>query len=204
MKRVRFLLAFILGSLFFSYGQVDSSDIDVKILFVGNSLTYTNDLPKLVEKEGKKQGIPIKTKMIAYPNYALIDHLDTNIVKEALEKGAYDYLIVQQGPSSQSEGKELLFEAGEKLTELCAKYQTKLCFFMVWPALDHYQTFDAVIKNHREAALLFDAILCPVGEAWKAHFEATDNFDYYGPDDFHPTLKGSQKAAEIIVKTLFE
>lgn len=170
---------------------------------MGNSLTYTNDLPALVKKESKKKGIRIKTKMIAYPNYALIDHLNTSEVEKALGIGAYDYLIVQQGPSSQSTGKELLFEAGEKLTKLCDKTQTKLCFFMVWPALDHYQTFDAVIKNHREAALLYDAILCPVGEVWKAHFEATDNFDYYGPDDFHPSMKGSQVAAEVIVETLF-
>ena len=203
MKRMRFLLLFFMSSLCLGYGQADSSDRDVSILFVGNSLTYYNNLPKLVKKEGKRKGIRLKTKMIAYPNYALIDHLNTNEVEEALETGAYDYLIVQQGPSSRDVSKKILFQAGEKLSKLCDKNQTKLCFFMVWPDLDYYQTFDASIKNYREVALLYDAILCPVGEVWKAHFEATNNFDYYGADDFHPSLKGSQAAAEVIVKSLF-
>jgi len=204
MNRLSFLLLFFLGSLFFSYGQALLSNKKVNILFVGNSLTYSNNLPKLVKEQAKKKGILVKTKMIAYPNYALIDHLDNKDVKAALETNKYDFLIVQQGPSSQDSSKKLLLEGAKELSMFCKFYQTKLCLFMVWPALDYYQTFDAVIKNHHEAALLYDAILCPVGEVWKAHFEATNNFDYYGSDGFHPSQKGSQVAAQIIVDSLFE
>jgi lysophospholipase L1-like esterase len=141
--------------------------------------------------------------MIAYPNYAIIDHWNDGDIRVKIAANKYDYVIVQQGPSSQPQGKEWLLEAGKKLAELCEQAQTKLCFLMVWPALEHYQNFDGVIKNYREAALVNKAILCPVGEVWKAHFEATQNFDYYGPDGFHPSLKGSQAAAGIIVTSLF-
>ena len=203
MNRLSFLLLFFLGGLFFSHGQASLSNKKVNILFVGNSLTYSNNLPKLVKEQAKKKGIIVKTKMIAYPNYALIDHLDDKEVKAALETNKYDFLIIQQGPSSQESSKKLLLEGAKEFSRLCMKYQTKLCFFMVWPALDYYQTFDAVIKNHHEAALLNDAILCPVGEVWKARFEDTNNFDYYGSDGFHPSVKGSEAAADIIVKSLF-
>ena len=47
----------------------------IKILFIGNSLTYTNNLPELVEKLGEKSNVKIKTQMLAKPNYALEDHL---------------------------------------------------------------------------------------------------------------------------------
>lgn len=53
---------------------VNPSDSTKSILFVGNSLTYYNDLPGLVAKLGKDSGIVIKTEMVAYPNYALEDH----------------------------------------------------------------------------------------------------------------------------------
>jgi hypothetical protein len=204
MNRLSFLLLFFLGSFFFNYGQALLSNKKVNILFVGNSLTYSNNLPKLVKDIAKKKGILIKTKMIAYPNYALIDHLDDKEVKAALETNKYDFLIVQQGPSSQSEGRKLLFESVEKLSEICHKNECQLAVFMVWPSKQYYRTFNKVIKNHREVAEKYNALLCPVGEVWKAHFEASNNFDYYSSDGFHPSKKGSQVAAQIIVDSLFE
>jgi lysophospholipase L1-like esterase len=73
---------------------------------------------------------------------------------------------------------------------------------MVWPAQTNYKMFDGVILNHTDVASKTNALLCPVGEIWKEHFEATNDFSYYGPDQFHPSLAGSQVAAEVIYKTL--
>lgn len=203
MKSLKFFILFFLGLTFLCYGQAGTTNKAVSILFVGNSLTYTNDLPKLVKQAAKKNGISVRTEMIAYPNYAIMDHWNDGSIGQKIATEKYDYVIVQQGPSSQAEGKELLLDAGKKFAELCALHQTSLCFFMVWPALQHYRNFDDVINNYREAAVVNKAILCPVGEVWKAHFEQTQNLDYYGPDGFHPSLKGSKAAAETIVMTLF-
>jgi lysophospholipase L1-like esterase len=74
---------------------------------------------------------------------------------------------------------------------------------MVWPSRQYYNTFDAVIKNHEDAAAMSNALLAPVGLVWKTHFDSTQDFSYYGADNFHPSLKGSQVAAEDIVESLF-
>ena len=74
---------------------------------------------------------------------------------------------------------------------------------MVWPALKYYHTFNDVIKNYREAALINNAILLPVGEVWKTYIDSTKNTEYYSIDEFHPSIKGSQKAADVIVESLF-
>lgn len=174
-----------------------------KVLFVGNSLTYTNNLPSLVEKEAKSKGFKIKASMVALPNYALIDHWDDGEIQKRIMNGKYDYVIVQQGPSSQEEGRRMLREDGAKISALCERYETRLVYFMVWPSRTYYYTYDGVIRNHRDAAEENNALLCPVGEVWKAHFDATEDYSYYGPDGFHPSLRGSQVAAETIVTTLF-
>ncbi len=173
------------------------------LLFVGNSLTYSNNLPELVEMEAKKQGIKVKTTMLAFPNYALIDHLDDGEVQKRIRSGKYDYVIVQQGPSSQEEGRKMLLEDGKTLSMLCLQSECQLVFFMVWPSRTYYHTFDGVIKNHREVATQNGALLCPVGEVWKTYFDETNDFSLYGMDGFHPSPKGSRLAAEVIVKTLF-
>ncbi|GAB4244585.1 MAG: hypothetical protein Tsb0034_22860 [Ekhidna sp.] len=189
-----------------SQSQKDTEDPKktTHLLFVGNSLTYYNDLPGLVKQEAKQKGIKVKTKQLAYPNYAIEDHLNDGEVQQLLKKEVYDYVIIQQGPSSQAEGRRMLFESGGILKKLCSESGAELVYYMVWPSRTYYHTFDGVIKNHREAAKANDALLCPVGEVWKAHFDKTGDFSYYGPDGFHPSMKGSEVAAEVIVQTLFK
>lgn len=177
---------------------------DYKVLFVGNSLTYSNNLPQLVSKAASDEQIILSTEILAKPNYALIDHLEEGVLQEKISSQSFDFVIVQQGPSSQPEGKKLLFKSIKKLHQICEKNQSKLAVFMVWPSQQYYHTFDKVIKNHREVAEKYNTILCPVGEIWKAHFDKTNDFDYYSSDGFHPSHKGSEIAAKIIVDSLFE
>ncbi len=181
----------------------DLSDTDFNILFVGNSLTYTNDLPELVKQNALLKGIIVGTKMIAEPNTAIIDHWIGGKVQVEIASKQFDFVVIQQGPSSQAYGREVLIDYGKKYADLCNENDVKLAYYMVWPSIGWYHTFDDVIRNHRDAAAINEAILCPVGEKWKAHFDLTNNFDYYGPDNFHPSLLGSQVAANIIVESLF-
>lgn len=195
MRQLFFVLVFL-------FGQEKSQTIH--ILFVGNSLTYANDLPTLVKLEAKSEGLKVKTKQLAFPNYALVDHWKDGELQKLIQSEKFDYVVVQQGPSSQDEGKRMLLESGKLISRLCEQSGSKLAFYMVWPSRHYYHTFDGVIYNYNLAARSTDAILCPVGKVWKDHFDETGEFSFYGPDGFHPSLKGSQVAAEIIVKSLFD
>jgi hypothetical protein len=205
MQQKLFLFVLII-SFFTSFGQNNTdqkNDETVHILFVGNSLTYTNNLTKLVKKKAKTIGINVKTKLVAYPNYALIDHWNDGKVQKLIASKKFDYVIIQQGPSSQNEGRQMLIEDGKKYSNLCKLNNVKLCYFMVWPSLVYYHTFDGVIKNHQDAATINNAILLPVGEVWKDDIENSNSYEYYSSDGFHPSKKGSQIAAKVIVEHLF-
>lgn len=181
----------------------NTSTSDYDILFVGNSLTYYNDLPNLVKTEAAERGISLGFQMIAKGNYAIVDHWSDGEVQKQVETGNYDFVIIQQGPSSQSDGYEMLVNDGRKYAELCVVNGSRLAYFMVWPSRRYYHTFDGVIRNYSAGARANNAILCPVGRVWKSHFDSTGDFSYYGPDEFHPSLQGSQVAAEVIVNSLF-
>ena len=183
--------------------RVATKDSVKTILFVGNSLTYTNDLPKLVVQVGSDSGIIIKTEMLAFPNYALEDHWNDGKLQKLIAEKNFDFIVVQQGPSSQQEGRIMLLNAAKKLKPLCIINNSKLALFMVWPAFSNFQTFDEVIKSYSEAATSTNSLLCPVGQVWKTHFSETNDYTYYGTDMFHPSLKGSKVAALIIFQTLF-
>jgi hypothetical protein len=204
-KLALFIFIYICFSSSKEFNYIDDiSNESVSILFIGNSLTYTNNLPELTKNFAKLKGKVIKTKMIALPNYALVDHWNDGVVQKEIKNKKYDFVIIQQGPSSQSNGREMLIEYGKKYGELCKSNNALLCYFMVWPSLKNYHTFESVIENHKEAASMNEAILLPVGEVWKDHIDSTGNFDYYSSDGFHPSLKGSTIAADIIVNHLFK
>ena len=214
MKHFRFLLLFLLLGLF---QACSSSEViedpndgnmqepvepDYRLLFVGNSLTYTNNLPLLVKRAAEDRGLNIETRSLAYPNYAIVDHWADGQVQPMIESGKYDYVIIQQGPSSQSEGRNMLFDSGADYAALCKEHGAELAYYMVWPPFDAYHRFDRVIKNYTEAARANKAILCPVGKVWKDYQDNTKDYSYYGFDGFHPSAKGSQVAAEVIVGSL--
>lgn len=183
----------------------DFTNTDFNVLFIGNSLTYANDLAGLVQAKAKSsQGLEIGAYAIASGNYALIDHWSDQRMHDEIESGLYDIVVVQQGPSSQPYGRELLLEYGAKFKELCAANDAQLAFFMVWPSMEYFYTFTGVIESYEMAADQTDALLSPVGRVWKDHFQQTKDYSYYGPDGFHPSLKGSEVAAEVIVQSLFE
>ena len=174
-----------------------------RLLFVGNSLTYSNDLPAMVEQAAARRGISLSTMMLAKPNYAIVDHWAEGQVQDMIRTGDYDYVIIQQGPSSQPDGYHMLVNGGQPYSQLTTAHGARLAYFMVWPSLLYYHTFDGVIANYTAGAAANDAILIPVGQVWKDHFDATRDFSYYGADGFHPSRKGSLVAAAVIVDTLF-
>lgn len=176
---------------------------DSRILFVGNSLTYSNNLPEIVKERAVQKGYKVTADVLAKPNYAILDHWAEGEVQEMVKNGNYDYLVIQQGPSSQAWGRQVLFEYGEKFNALCSSNGVKLVYFMVWPSRSYYDTFPGVITNYRDASNNTNSILCPVGEVWKNYFDRTNDFSYYGVDGFHPSLQGSLVAAQVITDRLY-
>lgn len=190
---------FILFTLFLLTSSIQGQ----KVLFVGNSLTFTNNMPLILEEIALQLGKSIKTEKICLPNYAIIDHWKDGEIQQKIATKNFDYVIIQQGPSSQEIGKKMLIEDGRKISNLCNKYNTKLGYFMVWPAKRHYFTFDKVIANHKEAAKVNNAILFKVGTNWKQYQTQKNKTPLYGSDQFHPSKAGSFFAALTILKKLF-
>ncbi|TSE08942.1 SGNH/GDSL hydrolase family protein [Aquimarina algiphila] len=183
--------------------SINSQTETKKILFLGNSLTYSNNLPKILEYMAKNCDESIKSTTLCFPNYALEDHWIDGTFQKIMSKKSFDYVIAQQGPSSQPLGKKMLLTYGAKIKSVCQEKNTKFGFFMVWPSKQHYYTFDGVIANHKEAAKVNQSLLFPVGVLWK-EYEKHNNFqNLYDYDNFHPSTAGSFLAALTIFHGLY-
>ena len=86
------LIILSLGTQAHKMKDVSSNPLDktLRILFVGNSLTYINDIPALVSELGKPDSILVEYKTIAKPDYGLDDHLAEGTVQNEISNGRYD------------------------------------------------------------------------------------------------------------------
>ncbi len=182
-------------------GQMASKD-GLRILFVGNSLTYTNDLPRVLKELLKQGGVAVRSvDSCTAPNYGLVDHWASNETRRKIETGRWDVVILQQGPSA-TEGRPWLIEYTRRFAETIRRSGARPALYMVWPSLARFGDFDGVSDSHRTAAEEAEVLLLPVGEAWRAAWRKNQQLALYGPDGFHPSPLGTYLAALVIYQGL--
>lgn len=199
VARISFIFFFLSK---FSLENFAADTTVIKILFIGNSLTYSNNLPALVQEIGKQDSVTVHVKSFCYPNYSLEDHWNEGMIQKEIDQGKYNYVVAQQGPSAMPQSQLLLMEYAKKLADLCKKNKTKLCFFTVWPSKARSFDLDDVITSYRKAAQETKSLLAPAGLAWKLAWQKNAALALYGADDFHPSLHGSLLSAMVIYASL--
>jgi hypothetical protein len=172
----------------------------LRVLFIGNSLTYVNDLPGMVAAlaETTAGALQIEVRDVSNPDFALEDHWDEPRTIEALNEVPWDFVILQQGPSSLPENQINLREWATRFAvRIRSDVGGRPALFMVWPDVTRLAFFDAVSESYRNAAEAADAALYPAGEAWRAAWAEDPSLRLYG-DGYHPSVMGSYLAALTI------
>jgi hypothetical protein len=191
------LLAFLPGTL---PGQ---GTRPARVLFVGNSYTYFNDLPLMVRALADSAGLHgLIVDAVTAPGAALKDLWAEGSARARIRALGADIVVMQQGPSSQPEGREWLLEGVDSFAVEIRRAGGRPALYMVWPSRGRSQDFDGTRESYTMAASRSDGILFPAGEAWRAAWRRDPALELYGPDDLHPTPLGSYLVALVIAAEL--
>jgi hypothetical protein len=175
-----------------STGPAPGGDLDLRILFIGNSLTYANDLPALVQRVGRSDPDRVVTVgSVAFPNFSLADHWARGDALRAIDDGPWDVVVLQQGPSALPESRTELVDYAGKFAQEIRRVGARPAIYMVWPGLDRLADWDAVTQSYAAAASAVDGVLLPGGEAIRAAYIADRGIALFEGDGFHPALAGS-------------
>jgi hypothetical protein len=175
-----------------------------KMLFVGNSHTYVNNIPLLVQQMGAAENRAIEVEDISLGNYAIIDHINDGKVQNILKTKKYNMVVSQQGPSSLPASLVVLTEGAVALAAECKKTNAKLYLYAIWPDKSRWQFIDDVIANYTTAAHTVGAGVCAAGTAWKLAHSKNPNITLYSPDLSHASPQGSLLSAMTIYATVFK
>lgn len=193
----------LLGACLAGTEPSDIPEADLRVLFVGNSLTYTNDLPRMVQHLATSTGRSLAYGVAALPNYSLEDHWASGIAG-VIQKQRADVVVMQQGPSSVPSHQAHLAHWAGQLATVIREAGGEPALLMVWPDIGRAFAFDDVHIAYRNAAEAVDGFFLPAGEAWRAAWARDPGIATYGSDGFHPSVIGSMAAALTVFVVLFE
>src|SRR5687767_10636595 len=81
------------------------------VLFVGNSQTYFNSLPKILEALADSAGEPLlETGEVAFGGYSLEDHWNDGRAVATVRRPGWHRIVLQQGPSTLAANRALLIQ----------------------------------------------------------------------------------------------
>jgi hypothetical protein len=175
----------------------------LRVLFVGNSLTATNDLPAHVAALADATGRKLEYRTVAFGGYNLEDHWWNGEARRALAGGRWDHVVMQQGPSAFPESQADLRLWAVRFAEEARAHGTEPALLTVWPEGWRVAALPEVIKGYARAAAAARAELLPAGVAWQLAWRCNARAPLYGPDDFHPSPTGTYATALVAYGRLF-
>ncbi len=167
-----------------------------RILFIGNSHTYYNDLPLVTSRlfEALCPGTRMVPVMIAHPGRMLEEHRWEPEVRFNVLHGSYDWVVLQQA-AHPFPGLSTLLEDGGAIAEQARQAGAEPIAFMTWSEARFPEKQADMTHAYLEFGKAHHLRVCPVGSVWSAIRRDHPDLSLYDADGEHASPTGSFLAA---------
>ncbi|MEO7963766.1 MAG: hypothetical protein ABIT38_07645 [Gemmatimonadaceae bacterium] len=191
-------------------GQSDS----LRVLFIGNSYTYFNNLPRLVQglAESDAGSRPIAVRMIAPGGMTLKGHLAGNDALKAIGSRRWDFVVLQEqsalanpvmhGNEPEPGSPNVFFAAARSLDSAARARGAKTVFYETWARVGQPQHTATIADAYEQIAKELGSGVAPVGRAFAIARTERPTLVLNIEDKSHPTSTGSFLAACVLYQTL--
>lgn len=219
MQKILFATLFSFMLLFTITSQAEKR----RVLFIGNSYIYVNDLPLTLQTLALSFGDSIEYESNAIGGATLQMHTTNATTIAKLLAPGWDYVIIQaqsQEPSfSPSQVSANTYPYAQILDSLAHAGNpcVETMFFMTWgrkngdasncAAYPPVCTFEGMQQRLRESYLemtmMNNATCAPVGAAWKYLINNFSGINLYQADESHPSIHGTYLTACVFYSSIF-
>jgi hypothetical protein len=219
------LIAILVSASFVNSAPVSSAP---RVLFIGNSYTSVNNLPRIFHDVAASAGHePSEIKAVTPGGMTLSQHLASPGTLQLIDAGNWDIVIVQAQSQEAAMSEKLpnwrccflngaagLYDrirAGSPRAQIIL-YQTWARHADYWrdPKADRSignnpAGMQARIRkwNCKAAAQKNDFLIAPVGDAWELNYEDPNAVRLHASDNSHPAFNGSYLAALVIYGAIY-
>jgi hypothetical protein len=193
-------------------GDGDGDAERLSVLFIGNSYTYTHDLPGMVESMAVASSIPVHIESLTHSGYYVASHLNHPETAQLL---AQDFdVVVINGQPFEPMLEYAVFEYG--VTEVVSMAgDARVVLYQTWPrrfdnpdlielGLTVEEMWTGLEQGYYQVSLVVDAEIATVGEAWMSTLELEPPINLYSSDGNHPSYAGSYLAACVLFGVIFD
>ena len=216
MKKSFFLLV-ILPLL--SFGQLKK-----EVLFIGNSYTYYNNLPDLVNEIALSFGDTLMHESSTPGGSNFNAHSTNAQTLNKINQKQWDYVVLQAQSQELSFSHFQVANDSYPYAEILVDsiFANSSCteplFFMTWgrkygdqsncqfypPVCTYLGMQQRLRENYLDMSFLHNASCSPVGMAWKKFIEIDSTLNLYSSDNSHPSIYGSYLAACTFYSSIFK
>ena len=212
MRRLFVTIAFLLALL--------SASAQERVFFVGNSLTYYNDMPSLFAGIANDKGYRVEVDSYTVGGTGLAEMLASGELLRRLESERWDKLVLQPGTGESSGGSISTDSSAWVVRQLvealhAVNPEAKVCLYEISNGVtpgdgngdyDYYlYTQQRILDTVTKIARLAGVPLAPAGECFREHYADHHDLMLHSVfNDIHPNLAGSYLVACAIFETLYE
>ena len=187
-----------------------TQDTPLRVLFIGNSYTFKNNLPELFAELVRSSGREIDVDISAPGGWTLADHAASEQTLEMIGVQDWDYVILQEQsvlPSNPADREQTMYPAVRALDEKVRHVGAETVLLMTWGRRDGlveqgYPDYEAMqaelVAGYTEIGQEVGAIVAPVGLAWQSALAQETLLELWDSDGSHPSEMGSYLAANVL------
>lgn len=186
-----------------------------RILFLGNSYTYFNNLPFILEQMANASHRQIvETTMVVEGGATLKDLWEKGDALKAIHQAKWSYVVLQEqstlgdGPIEngipQINDPTSFYDYARRFDAEIKKAGARTAFFLTWSRRDSPQNQAKLTAAYSTIAKELSDALVPVGPAWEAAIHERPSLALHQTDKAHPTQAGSYLAACVFYSVLFD
>jgi hypothetical protein len=187
----------------------------LRVLFIGNSYTYFNNMPQLLAglAASAKPSQVVETEMVAVGGATLKSLWASGKPQTALTSGKWDYVVLQEQSTlglpklvdniPQINDPKNFHETVRLIDPEIKKLGAKPLLYMTWVRKDSPDKQHLLTDAYQSIGKELGDTVVPVGLAWQAALKARPTLELHVADKSHPTATGSYLAACVFYATLF-
>lgn len=198
---------------------VSQAQETAKVLFIGNSYTYVNDLPSMLSSIATSFGDQVTHDSQTPGGTTFQGHTQNAATWNKINSQIWDFVVLQAQsqepsfPDSQVNSSTIPYAMQLADSVYANNFCTEVMMYMTWgrkngdPQWAPISTFDGMNDRLRSAYLrMADSVqgsVSPVGSAWKYVRENYPSIELYNADESHPSVAGTYLAACTFYASIF-
>ncbi len=177
----------------------------LRVLFIGNSYTYVNALPRLTQllAASAPEAQALDVAMVVPGGATLERHWTSGDARRMIEQGGWTHVVLQEQSLRPLQDRDKLFIYARLFDAAIKQAGATTVLYLTWARKNRPETQEALTRAFVDLAEELDAVVAPVGVAWRQALGEQPDLSLYFRDGSHPSPTGTYLAACAFYAALY-